>query len=359
MEENKTTELHGHSADTTKETAKSVVVKSLAIIGLVALLALGTWGTVQVIRTAPSFLSGLSAAVSSLSFEFFPAGTPSLNLTLQSYSIKSDEAFTLTWSEEEAPAGHRYAFVYECADELSFTTPNANGGTTRIACGELYTFESATRSLTLTPLSHMNRFLDVTIKLSIVTENQIVAEDEVMLTVVNERIESSTGSTPTPTPTPPTAGGSNTGGTGATSYYPVYTTITAPRTSDPNGYVDLSVEILETGVLESRGDRFVSTGRNLDQDERGGVRFVVRNLGTKTAEDWVFEAKLPTRPAFTYKSKSQPDLGPGDRIEFTLGFDRLTRSDDGKITVEVDPRDSLNESNRSNNQTSVTVNIND
>lgn len=354
MEENKPIEVRVEVADTTKQTAKSVVVKSLAIIGLVALLALGTWGTVQIIRTTPSLFSGLSAAVSSLSFKFFPAGTPSLSLTLQSYSVKSDEAFTLTWNEEEAPTEHRYAFVYECADELSFTTPNTNGGTTRIACGELYTFESATRSLTLTPLSHTTRFLDVTIKLSMVTENQIVAEDEVMLTVVSERIVSSTSTTPAPTPAPSTGGGST-----GTSYYPVYTTVTAPRTSDPNGYIDLSVEILETGVLESRGDRFVSTGRNLDQDERGGVRFVVRNLGTKTAEDWIFEAKLPTRPAFTYKSKSQPDLGPGDRIEFTLGFDRLTRSDEGKITVEVDPRDSLNESNRNNNQTSVTVNIND
>jgi len=357
--DNNQTGTRVESPQATREKIKNATLKGLAIVGIVALLALGTWGTVQILRSTPGIWNGLTAAVSSISGRFFPAGVPSLTLTLESYSVKSGESFTLAWREEEVPESREYAFVYECADALSFLTPNTVGGDTRIACGELYTFASEDRSLALTPISPDNRFLDATIKVLMVSGDQVVAEDEALLTIVNERITSTT-TPPAPAPAPaaqPSAGNGASAGSAGIQYYPVYTTVTERRASDPNGDVDLAIEILETGTLPSRGDNFTSTGRTLDRDERGGVRFIVRNLGTKTAEDWTFEAELPTRPSFTYRSKSQPDLGPGDRIEFTLGFDRLSRDDEAEIAIEVDPRDNIDESSESNNRDEVTVEI--
>lgn len=345
----------------TRDHVKQLAIRSLAIVGIVALLALGTWGTIQIIRTGPSVFSGIGAAVSNFTARFFPAGSPSLRITLESYSVMNDEAFDLTWNSENAPRESFYAFVYECADGLSFLTPNTTGGNTRIACGETYEFNTQANQLTLIPISLDNRFLDSAVKVLMVTGNQIVAEDEVLLTVVNDKVAMSgttTGTTTKPVSpqTRPSTGGT-TGGVQATYYEPVYTTVTVPRTSDPNGYVDLAVEIIRIGTLDGRSDRFSSNDSTLDRDERGGVMFAVRNLGTKVAEDWTFEAELPTRPSFTYRSRSQPDLMPGDRIEFTLGFDRLSREDEDEILIEIDPRNTIDESNESNNRADIRVEI--
>lgn len=171
--------------------------------------------------------------------------------------------------------------------------------------------------------------------------------DEVSATVpaVTEPI-----TTPTVTTPAPRAPGPSTSTT-----LPI--TGAAPVVSNPNGYVDLSVRIIEQGVVDKGSDTFTasSSPNRADQTRRVAVRFAIENLGTKTSPQFTFNAVLPTYPGNIFSSPTQQALGPGDRIEFTLGFDSIADTDTGVFTVNVDPAGSINEPTKANNIIHYTV----
>jgi hypothetical protein len=154
----------------------------------------------------------------------------------------------------------------------------------------------------------------------------------------------------TPKPTVPRTAGPETSNT-----YPL--TGTGATASNPNGYVDLSARVIEQGVVNKDTGVFTasSSPNRADPQYRVAVRFAVENLGTKTSPQFTFNAVLPTYPANIFSAPSQPALGPGDRIEFTLGFDQIADSDTGTFTINVDPTGGMNESNKSNNIVHYTV----
>lgn len=99
------------------------------------------------------------------------------------------------------------------------------------------------------------------------------------------------------------------------------------------GKADLTIRILSIGYI--RGDTI-------------GIRFEIRNNGGTTAKDWRFEADLPTEDNEKYRSSSQPDLKPGEAMEYTLGFDNA--ESDGFATIRIDSDDDVRESDESNNR---------
>jgi hypothetical protein len=99
------------------------------------------------------------------------------------------------------------------------------------------------------------------------------------------------------------------------------------------GRADLTVRILSIGYIQ--GDTI-------------GIRFEIRNNGGTIAEDWRFEADLPTEDNENYRSKSQPDLKPGEVMEYTLGFDNAIS--DGYATIRIDSDNNVKESDESNNK---------
>lgn len=350
-----------------RERIKDMAIKALASVGFIALLAFGTWGTVQIIRSSPEIVAWLKAGAGNAR----NGNDATLKITLESFTVRHAEPFTFTWQDEDLGDKGTYVFAYECADRLSFTAPNTSEGETLIPCGEPYYFTSASPAISLTPLSPDNRFLDATVMLSYADDDDVIAEDSILLTVVNDTVGGSTvtpeagTTTPPQTPTtPPVVTPSAPAVAPITYYRDVYTTVTVPRSSysDPNGDVDLEVEILGVGTIE-RNNRDYDEKRDhtLDRDERGAVRFVVRNIGTKTSDDWTFEVELPTRPSLTYRpNRDQDGLAPGSSIEFILGFDQLSSRDEEEIVVTVDPRDRLDdERNRRNNTDEIDVEIDD
>jgi hypothetical protein len=130
-----------------------------------------------------------------------------------------------------------------------------------------------------------------------------------------------------------------------------------PQVSDPNGDVNLEVSILATGMWDRQKNRFVEQDV-LDEDDRGAVRFQVRNIGTKTSEEWKYRVDLPTDPSHTYDSDEQMELKPGERIEYTLQFDSLSESNN-ELTIEVDPGRRIDDVERSNNRVEVDLDIRD
>jgi len=132
--------------------------------------------------------------------------------------------------------------------------------------------------------------------------------------------------------------------------------VPVPGTRNLYGKADLSIRLVEVGYLRtSSTDSFVKASR-VPEDERPAFKFRVTNTGTNESGKWQFEAKLPTRPSYTYKSRDQVSLMPGQFADFTLGYDR-PRDGENDITIEIDTGKDVNESNESNNRLSFEIEV--
>jgi hypothetical protein len=104
------------------------------------------------------------------------------------------------------------------------------------------------------------------------------------------------------------------------------TTTTYPSGGTPvatlHGLPDLKVTITQVGYLSlNNTDSFIAA-KVIPSGLRGAVKFTVTNVGTNTTGNWSFNANLPTTSSFTFNSDAQKPLLPGERIDYTLGFDR-------------------------------------
>ena len=120
------------------------------------------------------------------------------------------------------------------------------------------------------------------------------------------------------------------------------------------GKPDLAVKILETGVIDKVTNVFTAT-TSLRSVDRIAVRFSVENLGTKETNLWYFNAVLPTYPSHIYSASSQISFLPGDRIEFTLGFDSIEKKDGNLVIINADPANSISEASEDNNIARVII----
>lgn len=154
--------------------------------------------------------------------------------------------------------------------------------------------------------------------------------------------------TTTPTGTTPTQPGTPT---------TVVVPIQVPASVNYHGLPDLVIEDVRTGYLTSANTSSFRASNVVPGGERGAVKFAVVNRGTNVAGSFRFEAELPTSPSYTYKSSAQQALRPGERIEYVLGFDRTRTGDNRTITIEVDSRDDVTESNERNNTRTITIDI--
>lgn len=96
--------------------------------------------------------------------------------------------------------------------------------------------------------------------------------------------------------------------------YKTVTTYKKP-VSDPNGKTDLTVTFVGVGQINSSGKFVVGA---LPEDREGAMQFVVKNIGTKTSNDWSFEATLPNGTKMN--SKAQKALLPSESSTLTLVF---------------------------------------
>ncbi len=332
---------------------RTTALKALSIVGFIAILIFGVWGLIQVARLVPNVFSSIQAAAVSLSSMFVPSER--LEISLPSANVTSGEVFTLSWNHTNKRSDGSYRVSFACRDGVSMQTPDGRGAYQKVFCDTPFNLTNETNSVKLIAFSDAARYVDVPLKLTFTraSDGVVTASTETAITITNEKISSgSTSGTVTPAPTAPVT--SNTGNRpiriAGTETRTVYTTTSAGRVSDPNGRVDLSVTILQTGTIDPSTNIFTATG-SIRRGGRGAVRFVVENLGTKTSDNWYFNAVIPTMPMFIYTADMQPTLGPGDKMEYTLGFDQ---ADDvathGVLTVNVDPANSLyNEVTKNNN----------
>ena len=336
---------------------KDLATRALAVFGFLAILVLGLWGTVQVVQYAPNLFSSLAAVTTSLTSVFVP--NERIVINTPTAAIPSDEVLSLSFDHRaKRSAEGRYVFSYACRDGFSFQSSADGGLYTRVSCGSAFSFDGSQGTIALIPLSEKNRFVDVPISIAFVRKDsgEQTAKGEATLTIINSRVSdgSSQGGSTGGSGNLGTGGVGLTPGQGTSGQYP----IGGSTVYDPNGRPDLTPHILQTGYFSTTTNEFVASTTIPFGASRGAVRFEVVNVGTQGSVQWTFNAVLPTSPLHIFHSTMQQALLPGERIEFTLGFDQVNpSSSEGVITINVDPTGSVKELSEQNNIVHTTIKI--
>ena len=283
----------------------------------------------SVARAVPGTFSNLASAIVSLTSIFIPADE-TITLSLPSLTVNHGEAFTISWEHAQRSTDGAYTFRYDCAPGVSFATPLQNGSEVPFECDTPLNLIGNVAMLQVIAYSEDNRFIDVTVHVDFTAEgaSQPTVTGSTLLTIANPELSSSpdatsggngdqsqgTGSTGGQTTTPPatTGGGGSTTrtpGVETTQEFPVINT--GQTASDPNGRVDLEASIIEIGIVDKNTGEFTAstTPYIASTQYRAAVRFAVENVGTKTSDQWNFNAVLPTFPAHIFTSPNQVAMG--------------------------------------------------
>lgn len=334
---------------------KDGVMKSLAIAGFIGLIIVVSWLGVQLVKVVPNAFTSLASLADSV----YSYDTRGLMVASSKGTVNDDESVTINWNVPKRTG--TFAFSYACSEGLAVDMRDSLGAIKALTCDTNYNIGSVS-AVDIIATSEKNRFTDLRYRIDFIPSGKEapLMSDESTITIVNATIgttgtpevtvATSTPATTTPvateTPTKPTAPTMP-----ATPAQPVYTQqpIYSIPTSNPNGFTDLAVSFVGSGILV--GQSFKNTG-TIDNDETGAIKFIVQNIGTKTSTAWTYTAKLPNGE--TYTSTSQAALKPNERATITLGF---TMGDDTgakryNVEVSVTP-----DSNRNNNSFETAVAI--
>lgn len=321
------------------------MTKTLAILGFVAIIILIVWLAVKIVAFIPGAFSSLASIADSV---YNQNSDRELVVSTRNSVVNSGEAFTISWTD--MGGNGTYEFVYQCADGVSLDIRKGSGVVEAADCNTTIELGTATEIDVLVN-TEKERFTDVEYAIYYVAEGVEAKVTNSVVTIVNASIptgvavdtDTDTMTEPEPTPTTPTPS------------TPAVTTPTAPSTpttptpltagqpevvqyyyyqypvSDPHGYVDLAVRFLGVGTIDH--DVFVPQPV-LVEDQRGAIQFEIMNVGSKTTDEWEYEAELPGGQ--DYESGEQDPLQPGERAILTIGFAELDRRGFEDFSVEVD-----------------------
>ncbi|MCA9361122.1 hypothetical protein KC845_01040 [Candidatus Kaiserbacteria bacterium] len=334
------------------EEQKSSVTKTLAIFGFMAVIILMVWLAVKIVAVAPSAFTSLASIADSV----YNTNNPEkLEVGTKNSVINSGEVFTINWSTLKTPG--TYTFSYTCTEGVMLELQDNSGQNIALSCGNTFTTGDTT-SLDVIAQSEKNRFTDIHYTMTFTPNDvrkPIVSKDNIF-TVVNSSIPTRNDNE-VATSTEETGGDMsetdketidsiediNTG-FNPTTPEPTYIeeVIYSVPTSDPNGKVDLQITYKAVGI--QNGSVFIPKS-NIKTDEKGAIQFEVKNIGTKTSENWFFEANLPS--GIVYKSDNQVALKPNERALFTLGFEGITKTGTESFGVKVNTKNDTNQNNNS------------
>lgn len=330
---------------------KDSILKTLAIIGFTGIVVLIAWLSIQLVNLIPgafSSLASLAEGVNRYQSSEVSSGEDLTPLTVTSNKtlINVREPVELTWENAGRPGS--YLFSYSCTEGVAIDLTD-EAGERSINCDTNYNVGDVT-TLTLSAQSEKERYANIDYTVSFLGTNDTTprAAGSESLTVVNPDIRNllavetdttteegaaATSEEPTVEPVIPTTPSNPT-----TPPFEQEYTYAIP-TSDPNGRTDLAVRFLNVGTLV--GNSFVAGA--VEQDESGAIQFEVKNLGTKTSNDWTYTVALPT--GGNYQSPDQDPLKPNERAVVTIGFPAGADAQHTfTVTIDTDgDRSSLND----------------
>ncbi|MCE9644308.1 hypothetical protein K8Q93_03660 [Candidatus Parcubacteria bacterium] len=348
------------------EQYRDIAIKSLAVLGLMTILALGSFLTLtaltyipKVVRSVGTFVASTTPDVTTTVANVKNAVQGNLGFASNRTALSNGSSVTLFWDKTSAEAGGSYALTYPCVSGVSVSYK----GTT-LSCNVPFYLDQDAEEVTLSVNSKKVRNAEVAFALHFTKngENRVTSTDTTAVSVTNSAIASTdeapaAPAKPTVTATrPPVYNIVNSYIPGIpTTYSTVYipgNTTYVPTPGAEWGQADLRPVILEVGVMDPYS-KVITPTRYMSRTSKVAVRFAVENIGTKTSHPWVFNAVLPTSPRYTYLPEFQPPLRPGERIEYTLSFDRVVE-DNNSIIVTVDPAGTLAEATKANNSVTAT-----
>lgn len=298
--------------NTVKPEKSGAAMRSLAVAGLVGIIFFIAWLSIQIINIAPSAftsLASLADGISQYQDTMVEEGTP-LEITGVGDVVESGETALISW--KAATEAGTYSLSHSCVENVRLSVLNEDG-VRDIECDTNYNLGSVSE-VTLIPNSEVNEYSNVayTISYSRLNETEPFRTGSAMITVVNTDTEEIVEETVATTTEEIVVETTPTGETPAeeVSYEFEYKI----PVSNPNGFTDLAIKFVSVGgIVDSK---YVSG--EMEQNSTGAVQFEVKNIGTKTSEDWAFSITLPD--GSTYNSDTQNSLKPNERATLTIGI---------------------------------------
>ncbi len=322
---------------------------ALKVVVLVILLALLVIGILLPIKLVPNAVSTVSSKISNIF-----SRNSTVTLTTNKSSIVAGEAFTISWNGKRRANGS-YSLSYPCKAGVRFET-SVNQPNETIVCDNTYYFQAHENSVNITPFSDIMRFVDVPVTLGFLENGTSEVKDlgTIVITITNTKVSDNRGNptvtTKPATTTPVKPVTVKPEEKPATTPTPTKTTVN--RVSNPNGTADFKISILSSGYMN--GYSYIPS-YTVPAGTRAAVKFIVTNVGDKNTGTWSFTANLPSSTNPSYTAYNQQNLGPGDSIEYTLGFDNVYSNQNANVTITVDPSNVVREVSEVNNSASVTI----
>ncbi|HEY5383105.1 MAG TPA: hypothetical protein VIJ88_00950 [Candidatus Paceibacterota bacterium] len=272
-------------------------LRSIAVLGLIAVLVLGAWGIIQLAVAIPSFFGNIGSGTSSL---LTNSNASKETLTVSSIAtINSGQTLQLSWthSNTDSSAQYSYAISYTCQNGLSLGVPVPTGAYQGAPCNTPFNYVNATQHMTVIPVlgtSSPATTVVFTVTATKLSTGAITAQGSATTTVNPSVVTPTKPVAAAPKPAAPAAAAPS------TAYYPAATRAAL------YGYPDLAVHIVSV----------------VPNGTRTTVQFVIENDGTNSVRSgWTFNATLPIDGGYTFESQPQQMLYPGDKIVYNLGFD--------------------------------------
>jgi len=267
---------------------RELFLRTVAIIGLIAVLVLGAWGIIIVASNLVGIFGSVGTSVTSL---FTPASKDLKEkvVAVAPATSQTGQPLSISWTHDNKVGAYAYTVSYNCAAGLSVKATLPNNTMQTVACDTPFNFTNADSKMVITPVIAGNQSVPATFTIAAkkLSNGTVAASGSVNVSITPKAVAST--------------GGSNTGGS-----QPTHTYVPAAQTTSLYGLPDLSVRMLSV----------------IPQGNRVAVQFEIVNNGTNVARaGWTFNAQLPLTPAYTYQSQTQQALNPGDKIVYTLGFD--------------------------------------
>lgn len=326
------------------------VLRALAVIGLVSVLALATWVVVQGLRHVPDARENLTAAVSAVTSIFRKAPEESLTFEIANRTIPVGVPSDISWSYVGNNQPETFYFSYTCGTDVTLSAL-LDSGWTDITCG--LPIGLTGNKISILATNEKTRFADV----MLTVRGGSLLVDTTGIAIVNTDI-STTASTTTPVATTTQNQTTQAPKTTVPKIQPQPTQVVRKVEPIFTGPADLVLNIEETGVIvRVSGDDTFFELSPIPTNKVAAVKFTVTNKGGVTSDTWKFRAELPIEgdANYEYISPRQIPLASGMQIEFTLSFDELLEDDDGIIRIKLLPGDKNDA--KANNEDSVVIDI--
>lgn len=303
-----------------------------SIIGFAVLIVLAAWLAVQVVRFIPDAFSSLASIAENMNTS---QTERDLNVTTPEQTVAVDDDVAITWNDLELPG--TYTFAYGCVSGVSLDVRTKDGKYTELECNTPYTIDADTFTVTVQVASERERYADVPYRITFTPQDDArdTRTTNKTLTVVNEEIPLASDDEDTGGDTDADdeeTGDTPSNGTSTTRYRYIEVPQYEIPKSDPNGYTELAVSFMNTGIL-TNSNRFIPRDE-IDRDDVGAIQFSVKNTGTKTSDTWYFTAELPS--GVDYESAPQDPLKPNETMVTTVAFKNIGTEGVHEIEIEIE-----------------------